>query len=364
MTDMADPPEWTDNDILDGMSRSRAPVAELPVYELSDYIASFTPPDYLIDRILITGRVYSLTAGTGHLKTAWATYAALCVACGSPMAGLESRKGRALYLSGENDEDQKSRVIANMQEFGFKPDEGYFNVLSGSQGIGSLTQRIRDIDEAHGPFALIVIDTSIAYFGGDDENSNTEQQAHAGFFREFTRLPGSPTVLILCHPTKNPTKDNLIPRGGGAFLNAVDGNLTLWKSGDVASLHHQGKFRGAPFEPISLSVKPVILAHYNDSKGRPIESVVVQPMSEQDVVRAFHAEITDENKLLYEMLHQPQGSFADWAESIGWTDKNGNPLKSKVSRLMIDLAADKLTVQERKKWILTTAGRKIALGIE
>ena len=77
-------PHWDDDDILRGMSkdRPRADDKELPVHEFSAYIASFTPPDYLIDRILIIGRVYSLTAGTGHLKTAWATYAALSVACG------------------------------------------------------------------------------------------------------------------------------------------------------------------------------------------------------------------------------------------------------------------------------------------
>ena len=224
-------------------------------------------------------------------------------------------------------------------------------------------QRIKDIDEIYGPFALIVVDTSIAYFGGEDENSNTEQQAHAEFFRELTRLPGAPTVVILCHPTKNPSKDNLIPRGGSSFLNAVDGNLTLWKTGDVATLHYQGKFRGAPFEPISLAVKPILLDNFRDSKGNKIESVIVEPMSDQDVIRAHHAEITDENKLLFEMLHDPEGSFGDWANSNGWKDKNGNPLKSKVSRLMDELNVEKLVIKERKKWILTTAGRKIAQGI-
>lgn len=355
------PPPWDE----DGSPKStREPAPELPVSEFSDYIASFTPPDYLIDRILITGRVYSLTAGTGHLKTAWITYAALCVACGRDMAGLPVKQGRVLYLSGENDEDQKARVIATAQALNLTPPKDYFHVLSGSQGIGSLSQRIRDIDGVYGPFALIVTDTSIAYFGGEDENSNTEQQAHAEFFREFTRLPGSPVVVILCHPTKNPSKDNLIPRGGGAFLNAVDGNLTLWKTGDVATLHYQGKFRGAPFEPISLAVKPVLLDKYRDSKGNKIESVVVEPMSDQDVVRAYHAEITDENKLLYEMLHHSSGSFAEWADGAGWKDKNGNPLKSKVSRLMDELQVEKLVEKERRKWILTTTGRKIAQGIQ
>ena len=39
------------------------------------------------------------------------------------------------------------------------------------------------------------------------------------------------------------------------------------------------------------------------------------------------------------MLRDPTGSFGDWANSNGWKDKNGNPLKSKVSRLMDELNA-------------------------
>jgi len=33
--------------------------------------------------------------------------------------------------------------------------------------------------------------------------------------------------LVNCHPVKNASRDNLLPMGGSAFLNEVDGNLTL-----------------------------------------------------------------------------------------------------------------------------------------
>lgn len=357
------PPPWTDDDILTGMSKVKpkpTPARELPLSEFSEYIGSFVAADYLIERLLITGRVYSLTAATGHLKTAWATYAALSVACGRPMAGLEVKKCRVLYLSGENDEDQKARTIATAQEFRLTPEPGQFHVLSGSQGIGSLTQRIKDINEAQGPFGLIVTDTSIAYFGGEDENTNTEMQAHAEFFREFTRMPGGPTVLILCHPTKNPTKDNLIPRGGGAFLNAVDGNLTLWKTAERAILHWQGKFRGASFEPMDFQMRLVTLIGYKDIKGQPIESVVIAPLDDAGLARMLREEWTDENKVLDEMLRFPNDSISDWAKAIGWIGSTGQPQKSKVHAILQDLAADKLVEQERKKWVLTNQGRKTA----
>ena len=46
-------------------------------------------------------------------------------------------------------------------------------------------------------------------------------------------MPGEPCVIVACHPVKNASDDNLIPRGGGAFLNEVDGNLTAtrWRRG-------------------------------------------------------------------------------------------------------------------------------------
>jgi hypothetical protein len=39
-------------------------------------------------------------------------------------------------------------------------------------------------------------------------------------------MPGGPCVLVACHPPKNAGDDNLLPRGGGAFIAEMDGNLT------------------------------------------------------------------------------------------------------------------------------------------
>jgi len=55
--------------------------------------------------------------------------------------------------------------------------------------------------------------------------------------RSLTELQGGPTVLVLCHPTKNATADNLIPRGGGSFIAEIDGNLCARKSDSAVELH-------------------------------------------------------------------------------------------------------------------------------
>jgi hypothetical protein len=44
--------------------------------------------------------------------------------------------------------------------------------------------------------------------------------------------------------------------GGSAFLNEVDGNLTLWATAErQMTLHWQGKFRGPEFEPMTFELE-------------------------------------------------------------------------------------------------------------
>jgi hypothetical protein len=62
---------------------------------------------------------------------------------------------------------------------------------------------------------------------------------YARQLRRFTTMPGGPTVLVNCHPVKNASSDNLLPRGGGAFLAEVDGNLTCTRNDTVVSAHWQ-----------------------------------------------------------------------------------------------------------------------------
>jgi hypothetical protein len=94
------------------------------------------------------------------------------------------------------------------------------------------------------PLALIVGDTASSFFPGDDENSNVQSGGYARALRRLTiECPGSPALVALSHPVKNASAGNLLPRGGGAFLNELDGNLTLWSEvkGEATQLHWQGK---------------------------------------------------------------------------------------------------------------------------
>ena len=92
------------------------------------------------------------------------------------------------------------------------------------------------------PFTFIAIDTLAAIFDGKDINDNVQGGDFMRRLRPLTQIGGRPAVVVSAHPVKNASEENLVPYGGGAILNEIDGNLTLWKRPDtgMVSLHWQG----------------------------------------------------------------------------------------------------------------------------
>jgi hypothetical protein len=121
---------------------------------------------------------------------------------------------------------------------------------------------------------MVVVDTSAAYFRGEDENGNTPLGRHAKDLRALTTLPGKPMVLVPCHPVKNADPTNLQPRGGGAFVAEVDGNLVLTRDRGLVKLHWQTKHRGPDFEPLYFELQTVTVPGMVDSRGRLVPTVI------------------------------------------------------------------------------------------
>src|SRR5262249_41201966 len=157
------------------------------------------------------------------------------------------------YFIGENPDDCRARIIGADAKRSDDPSTDRIHYLVGVFNIEEIYARVAIEAETLGGVDLVIIDTSAAYFPGKEENNNQEIGAYARTQRRLTTLPGGPCVLALCHPTKyasDPTQ--LLPRGGGAFIGEIDGNLTAWKRDeDIIELHH-GKLRGPGFEPISF----------------------------------------------------------------------------------------------------------------
>jgi hypothetical protein len=338
-------------------------VEPLPLIQsISQFVSGFVPPDYLLDGILQRRYVYSLTAQTGHGKTAMALLITRLVGGSAPDAALgphSAEKGQVVYFCGENPDDLRMRVIGDE---GLNDDSNariWF--IPGTISIEAMREKIQAEIRCLGGVDLVIIDTSAAYFNGKDELSNTEMGAHARMLRTLTTLPGGPCVLVLCHPIKHVTEPSqLLPRGGGAFLAEVDGNLTLWKhDGVLLDLHHSDKLRGPGFEPISLRVETVTTARLKDKQGRLIPTVRAVWVSDAETRRETEAARSDEATLLRAMLI-PGRSIADLANACGWQTSTGEPYKSKVQRGLKRLEKDGLVTTKRGTATLTEPGKAAA----
>jgi hypothetical protein len=326
----------------------------------SEFVKGFVPPTYLIDGILQQGFLYSLTGKTGAGKTAIGLLVTATTSLGQRLHGREINKGQALYFAGENPIDITMRWIAQAQQFALTPEdfEGV-HFVSGAYKLSEIAPRIRQEVEALclAP-ALVVIDTSAAYFEGGDENSNVEAGIHARRMRELVSLPGRPTVLVNCHPTKNAGDDNLLPRGGGSFVAEVDGNLTAKAVDGAVELHWQGKFRGPDFAPLLFRLKTVTHERLKDSRGRLIPTVVAEALSEQAHNEIVAAARNDEDLVLAAVAANPKGSLATHARALGWHYRSSEPNKSRVNRAVQALSRHKLLKEVRGGYELTEAGRK------
>jgi hypothetical protein len=328
-----------------------------------EFITQYPPLEQLIDGLLARGRCYSLTGQTGHGKTAVAKLMELAVAAGKPFAGREAPKCNVLSLQGENPEDAAMRMRGTAQCLGYtSTDLNRIFVIPEAFDVDAKVLEIDTIGEELGPFGLVVVDTSAAYNMGTDENDNLQARRHAAMFRELTNLPGNPTVIVLCHPTKGATRESLLPRGGGAFLAEVDGNLTCWKDETgIVTLSTAGKYRGPSFDPIRFELKPWELSGVTDTKGRPVQTVVAVPLADDQAEQLQAKVLDDENRLLIAMSKKPGGSIKDLALAAGMTSGPGIPQKSRVHRLLETLKGQSLTEKTRTgTWVLTAKGKKEA----
>jgi hypothetical protein len=322
----------------------------------AEFVAGFKPPDYLIVGWLQRRFVYSLTAATGDGKTAVALLLALLVSQGLALGKLKVKPGRILYFAGENPDDVRMRWMATTQQFARMPEDiDNVHFVPGVFKFTEISERIHQ-EMAARELALVIVDTSAAYFETDDENNNMQALAHAKRLRELSRLPGGPTVLICCHPTKN--VESLVPRGGGAFLNEVDGNLTCKRNDLAVELHWCGKFRGPDFAPMFFQLKVVTHERLKDSDGNLIQTVVALSLSDEGMRDISEHRRADEDQVLLSIEENPALSSRDRAQQMGWFMKSGDPYHMRVVRAEKALKEAGLIKKNRDGWELSDRGKK------
>jgi hypothetical protein len=324
-----------------------------------DFVAGYVAPQYIIEGIIQQRRLYSLTGKTGDGKTALQLYIAYLLATSTKLGNREVEQCRVLYLAGENPDDVRARWIAMSDKLGFDSNTIPVHFVEGVFSISGMLERVRTETEAIGGFGAVIVDTSAAYFEGDEENDNVQLGGHARLLRRLCDLPGDPAVIVGCHPIKS--GENLLPRGGGAFLAEVDGNLTCKKlSDEVIELHWAGKYRGASFDPVPFELVSITSELVKDAKGRLIPSVMVRLTDNTTVDDIEERNAESEDQVLLLLDSTPGMSQGKMAEGLGWVGKSG-PDKAKVNRTLVSLLKHKLAEKDRHgKYHLTDKGKKDA----
>ena len=337
---------------------------------VDEFLADGDAPVWVVGGIIQSNYVYSLTAPTNHGKTAVSLVMALCVAAGRHFAGLPVMQGNVLILCGENQDGFRLRMLATMETLGISVNDirGRVWVLPQSTGLAYLLEQIKKDSGAMGALSMVLVDTSVSFFTGDNENDNQQAYSHARDLRELSMLPGKPAVVVNCHPAsgagKDMTRESCVPRGGSAFLNEIDTNLTVWSEGETAEFHWMRKKRGPDFSPILFEYKAVNIRQHDQN----VPTVVACHIDEYREKEMRQHRKEAECRLMYAMYRSPNGTIREWALDAGFTIKTGKhqgqPHTSFTARTLERLKEYKLAERSRRDgWVLTKAGKEEAKDI-
>jgi hypothetical protein len=359
---------WSHRHFRERLQAVKQPLSIVPAAPLPDllkssgeFVTSFEPPDFLIDGVLQRRYFYSLTASTGSGKTAIAMRLAGHVATGRPINDVAVEQGTVLYFAGENPSDVQARWLGLTRSMGIEPTTAPVHFVVGAMDLTQVAAHITSEVIRKGlQLAFVVVDTAAAYNFSEDENSNTQAGAYARHLRSLTQLPGGPCVVVLCHPTKRAGDDDLIPRGGGAFLAEVDGNIAVQRRDSLLVASPQGKFRGTEFAELRFELD-VMRDHpkLRDTRGRPIPTVIAKPVAGDKPGFMEKRSDQDDETVLRAVSDKPGSNPTDLAKAIRWTYGTKNePNRTKVARVLARLQKEKLVVERLGGWRSTPAGDK------
>lgn len=331
-------------------------ITGLKIQTSSDFLSDLTPAVYVVDGVLAEKRCMSLTGYAGHGKTTLALHLAIQVAIGGTFGGMECEQGSCLILAGENPDNVKWQYASAVAAAGVGNDlpihflPGHFQLSGYLDDLIAKANKIPNL-------RLVVIDSLQAFFEGENDNGNVEMMEAARRFRKLSEIDDGPTVVVIAHPAgKRPDKANIVPRGGSAFGNEFDGNLTVWAEPDgTQTFHHTEKFRGAPFEPLAFVMEEREFDHLTDHKGRALRLKVSRQQMQSEAMNAAHKTERREHDAICAIEANPKITQRGLADMLMVS-------KSTADRIMQGLKDEKLIRRHAKQWKLTDGGKEFFNG--
>jgi hypothetical protein len=286
------------------------------------FLREYQPISYTIGGILPSNSLYFLTSPKFHGKTIFMLAGMFAVALNRPeLLGVdEVEPGHVAYIALENPTDTRMKMSACAYCHNIMLEElaERVTVIDQRTSTKDVFEQLKLATQLRGPLQAVFYDTFQAGFtGATGFNDNLDMRNFTLELRTLTQLPGSPSVLVAAHPTKNAGEGGLEPYGGGAVLNEADGNLTLWKDERGLRLHFLNKLRGPNFDPRYFRIEMLCTDAIVDNKGRQIELPVCRPMSEETVEQRQAARAATNADILRSFADDPTASERDRAGHIG-----------------------------------------------
>lgn len=198
--------------------------------------------------------------------------------------GIDKRK-KVLYLTKEGRDTLTDRRDAWLKSHNLTQEaiEGYY-YISSEKGIGQFKLKTEedvsslkdDILSKMRDVGLILFDTFSLFFGGDNENDNTQVE-------NFLSLCNDLAISLKCkvfviHHTR---KDETSYRGASTLQGNVSLMLTIHKGENGKGLYVQKNKDGKDdYYLLKFKIIPLTVAH--DQNGRPIESCYIEKLSKEE----------------------------------------------------------------------------------
>jgi hypothetical protein len=322
---------------------------------MAAFIAEFRPISYAVAGLMREDSVYTMTGRTGEGKTTLLVALTLAVATGDGerLIGRKVKQGRVAFATAENPDDLRMRFMVACYCLGIDARALGNNVLVSDNRVRpeEIVAWAKETGEA---FTLIVADTWQAFFDGREPNNNAEAVGFTRRFRPLAAIKGNPVVLIAAHPPKQAGDDSLLPYGGGATLNEVDGNFTLLRNDSgLYRFHWLGKIRGLPFDPLHFRIEKLDSPDVVTVEDSRVPMPVMFPVSEEAVEARQQAFSQSNLALLMAIAEEPGGSERKWAAVI-------HASRRAVSAALRKLKGERLVTKTLGRWRLTKAGERVA----
>jgi hypothetical protein len=228
------------------------------------------PREYLIRPLIERQSIYLCTGTSNSGKSTLLQYVAHCFARGRQVGAYSvPTPGKTLWVAGEDAYNARLRVLGMLDYYGDVPTAKGL-ILPAAISVmddQSMIAFHRGVEEAAGrdpELVAIFLDSKSIIWGGDDENSNSENTEFLGIVRDEICERYGAAVFLLHHLTKGSRDPNAPPqtaRGASALINNADAEIrfTQSKSGRL-TMAPGNKLRGRRWDPISFDNHLVTLS--------------------------------------------------------------------------------------------------------